>query len=284
MPSGYCLFSPIFFLSLSVLVQPSVPSGTRQEKASVQVSRNSHISSHSELLFFSPLVAATMLSSDPTAMEFEASFPSCKCRPGLTEIQVDLQHSSLDVVQILNAVEALRRSFSAASQCWNRCTQSAPYTSQLIQSQMRLLDFLEVLRRTLLSTPEDRMPQLTEGSREERSLAALRVTGCDRMAKVNRYPLNEGEKKLLVQAILRESLLTLNTIAKKVHHELISMQPRTRSSSIEVNSAPPYSSPASSMPSSSSSSSTFYNRQNTCTLYRNLITRTYSALATCNSD
>ncbi|RAK80216.1 uncharacterized protein BO72DRAFT_456467 [Aspergillus fijiensis CBS 313.89] len=228
-----------------------------------------------------------MLSSDPTAMEFEASFPSCKCRPGLTEIQADLQHPSLDVVQILNAVEALRSSFSAASQCWNRCTQSAPYTSQLIQSLMRLLDFLEVLRRALLSPSEDHMPQLGEGSREERSLAALRVTGYNRMAKVNRYPLNEEEKRLLVQAILRESLLALNTIAKKVHHELMSMQPRTRTSSIEVNSALPSSSsspPSSTSSSSSSSSSTFYNPQTTCTLYKNFITRTYSALATCNSD
>ncbi|PYH90929.1 hypothetical protein BO71DRAFT_401785 [Aspergillus ellipticus CBS 707.79] len=191
---------------------------------------------------------------------------NCKCCSQLNDIRGSLQSSSLDVSQILNLVETLAGSFRTACYCENGCTQSTYYTQLLIQPLMRLLDFLDVLRMATLSHHSGSASYTS--SRTGKSPEDFCVTGHQQIARLNRFPLDELEKKLLAQELLRGSLVAINSIAKEVHHRL--MQARSLPPSLEDSGA--------------AYSSIAQTQQHMCNLYDEFLSRTYSALAMCSGD
>lgn len=130
------------------------------------------------------------------------SFRSCRCGVSLLGIQRDIQSARPSVTLLLDLIEKLTDTFQRSSRCDRECVLIPEYIQTLIDSIALLLDLLEGMAHEFLAGN-----CRTDGFANDQ-----------RIATVDRFVLDEGERKLLLREILRGAVMNINHLAREIHY------------------------------------------------------------------
>jgi hypothetical protein len=154
---------------------------------------------------------------------------SCICRSEMSEILQKTQAASLDVTYIFDLADHVVAAFQASYRCKNCCYQSSHYTQMLLESLARLLDFFDAIWSAIhddeaaaaAAVGHSKVPQFPsyESTRSSGHSIPM-VTGHQTFATIDRFVLDDSERKILVQEMLRASTASMNNIMKDIHHRM----------------------------------------------------------------
>lgn len=153
---------------------------------------------------------------------------TCLCRESVVRIPRSIRSPELDIALILDLVEEVTSSFARSSHGSCGCLQLSDYVQMLLDTTNSLFDILDATwknafldRNTHLRAPVMIKVALSPDGNNERQFASTTITGLQNIATVDRFILDELEKKLVLEEILRGSLMSINHIVRGLHHQII---------------------------------------------------------------
>lgn len=151
---------------------------------------------------------------------------SCICRSEMSEILQKTQATSLDVAYIFDLAEHVVAAFQGSYRCRECCFQSSDYIQMHLESVARLLDFFDAIWSAIhddeaaASGHSTVPPFLSYESTTSSGHSIPKVTGHRTFATIDRYVLDDSERKILVQEVLRTSTASMNNIMREIHQRM----------------------------------------------------------------
>lgn len=151
---------------------------------------------------------------------------SCICRSEMSEILQKTQAASLDVAYIFDLTEHVVAAFQGSYRCKDCCYQSSHYTQMILESVARLLDFFDAIWSAIRDDEAAAVghpivpPFLSYESTPSIGRSIPKVTGHRTFATIDRFVLDDSERKILVQEVLRTSTASMNNIIKDIHQRM----------------------------------------------------------------
>lgn len=170
----------------------------------------------------------------------------CSCLSELQIIREQTQAPCLDAWEIFDVSERLiAATSSSAAHCEQGCYLSTSNTRSLLESIGRVLDIFDALwsaseeaaRPTTMASSSGARGIIpgSRGHQESMSSTTTTVTvmGMSKaVASVNRYVLDDAERQMLLQEMLRGSMASMNAIVEDVHRRVVSRHADQSASSL----------------------------------------------------
>ena len=159
--------------------------------------------------------------------------PTCLFRREIDAIRQQVEISSLNVTDVFSLSERLVAVLLDPSRCDDGCYQSLAYAQILIDSVARLMDFLDkawstTCRKNVYDQTDVMHSGRTVTHRGNASIsssssshtAASAVVGWHTAASVGRFILDDSERDLLLQEMLRATTVSMNDVVADIHHRI----------------------------------------------------------------
>ncbi|RDL40048.1 uncharacterized protein BP5553_00027 [Venustampulla echinocandica] len=135
------------------------------------------------------------------------------------------QTTPVDVTYIFDLTEHVVAAFQGSCRCKDCCYQPPHYTQMLLESVAHLLDLFDVVwskihnDKAAIAFSHPIVPQHPSyESTPSHDHKIPVVTGHQALATVDKFVLDDSEKTILIQEVLRTSTASVNNIMKDIHY------------------------------------------------------------------
>ncbi|KAG2413012.1 hypothetical protein HFD88_010571 [Aspergillus terreus] len=153
---------------------------------------------------------------------------TCVCRSTVTRTQRYIRSASVDIIVIVDLIEELTNSVQRSSHGNCGCLQLPEYVQTLLDTTDALFNIQDATwKKTVLgATPSPFAPVKPQvvpspDGGSENKLRLPNITGFQHIVTVDRFILDPEERKLVLQELLRGSLLSINRIVRDLHDLVI---------------------------------------------------------------